>query len=118
MTNGVRVHAVALLFDLHQDCGETVPRFPCGVRTRSLGSTTLFLSGNFPTCSALLCSALWFGMVTPALEASVALLLCKMLMELMELMNADVRLSVDVLLLLMCVSHSGTAHGPTNLANG
>ena len=76
-------------------------------------------AGNFPTCSALLCSALlWFGMVTPALEASVALLLCKMLMELMELMNADVRLSVDVLLLLMCVSHSGTAHGPTNLANG
>jgi hypothetical protein len=57
-------------------------------------------------------------MVTPALEASVALLLCKMLMELMELMNADVCLSVDVLLLLMCVSHSGTAHGPTNLANG
>ena len=81
MTNGVRVHAVALLFDLHQDCGETVPRFPCEVRT-------LYWQLSNLLCPALLCSpVVWYGVT---LEASVALLLCKMLMELMELMNADV----------------------------
>jgi hypothetical protein len=49
---------------------------------------TLYWQLSNLLCPALLCSpVVWYGVT---LEASVALLLCKMLMELMELMNADV----------------------------